>query len=395
MLPDQRRSFTSAVSASFMTAAALVGFAGAEEAPPADLPVAEPIAVEPPAAEPLDERPQRVIVLSTGRVVLGDVVERPGGYLVRERFGSTVVPFTQVLLTAADLPDAYRKLSRSIGTPTAGKHMALARWCFDQRLYDAAQTEIKRALLLEPDRREAREFLQTLQRTLDSGVHGGAVGGRSDPAFPVDPSFPGQAWKAHSRQQQLVRPESGTSLGGLAPETVEVFVLQVQPLLMNKCGNARCHGQAATNDFRLTPVRRGMSGYRVFTEKNLSSVLRQVDLDTPPSSALLSVLEGLHGDAQRPLFLGPSAEQQQTTLRQWVLQAAAEKRTRIDADDARSVAAEDADAAPVSLPRRDPFLQQILAEERPDAFDPDVFNRLAHGRAGATDRSPSQGGVDR
>jgi hypothetical protein len=30
--------------------------------------------------------------------------------------------------------------------------------------------------------------------------------------------------------------------------------------------------------------------------------------------------------------------------------------------------------------RRDPFLEEVLAEERPDRFDPAVFNRRVHGR---------------
>ncbi|MGD9855479.1 MAG: hypothetical protein AB7U20_11085 [Planctomycetaceae bacterium] len=378
----QRRSIGRSVGASIVAAVAVVALGRAEdpESPSGDPPPAERTPETGEQSEPIDARPQRVIVLSSGRIVLGDVVERPGGYLVREQFGSTVVPFTQVLLTAADLPDAYRKLSQSLTSPTAGKHVALAKWCYENRLYDAAQVEIKRALLLEPERKEAREFLQKLQRTMESGLEADvAATGHSDFDEPIDPAFPGQAWKSRARQQQLVRSENkAASLAGLAPETVEGFVQQVQPLLMNKCGNARCHGQAATNDFRLTPVRRGMSGFRVFTEKNLSSVLKQIDVKAPETSPLLSVMQGSHGDTPRPLFLGPSAEQQQATLRQWVLRAAIESGSREPAGGSTSAATVDTQSDPRPTRQRDPFLEQILAEDRPDVFDPDVFNRIVH-----------------
>ncbi len=346
---------------------------------------------------PTAARPQRVIVLKTGRVVLGDVVERPGGYLVRENFGSVVVPFGQVRLTAADLPDAYRKLSRSMTEPTAGKHLELAEWCYDNRLYGSAQDQVKRALLLEPDRKDARAFLRKLQRTLETGEHPGQVSAsRAD--VPLGPTFPGQSWKSQLRQRRASqRGEGPVSVSGLSPPTVQMFVQKVQPLLMNKCGNARCHGQAATNDFRLTPVRRGMSGFRIFTEQNLSSVLREIDNREPETSRLLTIPQGTHGGSRKQLFLGPAGEQQQALLRQWVLRAAPEQgRTKQGRREfaqhtpaeslADTVAEFGYDAKRPSAPRHDPFLKQILAEERPDAFDPEIFNRIIHANSPASPR---------
>ncbi len=337
--------------------------------------------------------------------MLGDVVERPGGYLVRENFGSVVVPFAQVRLTAADLPDAYRKLSRSMTEPTAGKHLELAAWCYDNRLYGSAQGQVKRALLLEPDRKDARKFLRNLQRTLETGEHSGqASADRAD--APLGSTFPGQSWKSQLRQRRAAgQREAPVSTSGLSPQTVQMFVQKVQPLLMNKCGNARCHGQAATSDFRLTPVRRGMSGFRIFTEQNLSSVLREMDHREPETSRLLTIPQGTHGGSRKPLFVGPSGEQQQALLREWVLRAAPEQarqeqarpergrpedgeqelvqQTRPAADSEFETGSGTGAKQP-STPRRDPFLKQILAEERPDAFDPDVFNRIIHANSPAS-----------
>lgn len=384
------RSFSVAAVGLVLLAAGVGAFSRAADV---DAPQAESDSQEDAAAA----IPQRVIVLSTGRVVLGEIVERPGGYLVREQFGSRVVPFAQVRLTATDLPAAYRKLSNSIREPTAGKHLQLAEWCYDNRLYDSAQLELKQALLLEPDRKDGRELLRKLQRTLETGVHSGAssaggsvVMGRSVGAFP------GQSWKSIAQRREVLQTEAVSTPAGLHPDTVEMFVKEVQPLLMNKCGNARCHGVAAENDFQLTPVRHGMSGFRILTEKNLSAVLQEIDSGDPQASPLLAAVNSLHAGSPRPLLFGAYAEQQLATLEKWVLRAAAEtaarNRQRPAAPEESPIvqtSAESGDAMASeireSAPENDPFLKQILDESRPDRFDPEVFNRLMH--AGATPAS--------
>ncbi|MBX3438655.1 MAG: hypothetical protein KF861_14270 [Planctomycetaceae bacterium] len=337
----------------------------------------------PSADEPVNVLPQRVIVLSTGRVILGDVVERPGGYLVREQFGSVVVPFTQVLLTATDLPDAYRKFSQSLKNPTAGTHLSLAKWCFENRLYAPAQIEVKQALLLEPDRKEARDFLKKLQRTMETGVHpSDVVPGSNAIDATQEADAAGQPWRAYSQRRKMLAPtEDSVSVSGLSPATVEMFVQQVQPLMMNKCGNARCHGQAATNEFRLTPCRQGMSGFRILTEKNLSAAVREVEAQSPETSRLLSALRNNHGGTGS-VFTGPAADKQKAVLREWVIRAAAERTTTDVASRPKPVVPAETQTASKPGPQRDPFLQEILAEERPDAFDPEVFNRLVHKSVG-------------
>jgi hypothetical protein len=342
--------------------------------------VTRAIGEDSPPGDPADAQPQRVIVLSTGSVIFGDVVERPGGYLVQEQYGSVVIPFTQVLLTAANLPDAYRKLSGRLKVPTAGQHLALAEWCYENQLLDAAQQEVKQALLLEPERRDARDFLQKLQQTMESGGIPDRVAQHAAANVWVDPSHPGQPWKSRMRpERDDERARELSSVGGLSTDTVQMFVRQIQPLLLNKCGDARCHGQAATNAFRLTPVRRGMSGFRILTEKNLSAVLREIDRAAPRKSPLLSVSAGPHAQGFEAKFTGPAGEKQLQALVEWVLSAGGELSRQ---EHVAGSSSPDGDAsltgrnAPLM---RDPFLEQILAEERPDQFDPAIFNEMMHG----------------
>jgi len=302
------------------------------------------------------ETPQKVIVLTNGRVLSGDVVDRPGGYLIENSIGQMVIPYTQVRLTAADLPEAYHKLKQSMTEPTASAHVALGQWCFDDRLFDSARDQVKAALILEPERKEARTLLKRIERmTLGDAIES------SIPAAP--PKTPDGFLQSEA-----------TSLDGLSTSVTQDFVRRIQPLLMNKCGNARCHGSAGSSKFRLAPVRLGMSGYRGLTDQNLSAVLRYVDAQRPRASSLLSVPQGTHGGG-RPIWNGPRAEEQMAELRAWVTRVAFEKAPEDSVQESTVARAEE-----TSPRRRDQFLEEVLAEERPDQFDPAIFNRRVHGR---------------
>ncbi|MCA9076413.1 MAG: hypothetical protein KDA93_15400 [Planctomycetaceae bacterium] len=333
------------------------------------------------------ERPQKVIVLETGRVILGDIVDRPGGYLVKERFGSAVIPYGKVRVTAADLPDAYRKLKLMATNPTAGTHLALAKWCRDNRLYGSAKFEIKQALLLEPERKDARQFLRELEQELEHGSPAGqgTVGVERGPIErATEAEFPGQPWKARLHAtKEVFEPQQPESTAGLTPELVQSFVREVQPILLNKCGNAQCHGQASTNEFRLANTHRGMSGFRIFTERNISSVLLEIDPQEPSNSPILiEAFQPNHGETPKPIFSGRSADLHRAALKKWVEGAAAEElRKALVKGEAPQKTSPEQEDQPIG-PLQDSFLEGILAEDHPDQFSPDEFNRLVHQASG-------------
>lgn len=307
--------------------------------------------------------PQRIIVLRNGRVISGDLEDRPGGYLVNNSVGSVVIPFTHVRLTAQDLPEAYRKLKESITEPTASAHVSLGQWCYDNRLYTSAREQVKAALLLEPERKEARTLLKQIERV--------TAGDAFDATLPAPPR--------KMRDGFMTSPTQ--SLSGLPPSVTQEFVRKIQPLLMNKCGNARCHGAAGSSDFRLTRVWHGMSGYRTLTGQNLAAVLRMIDPQQPRTSPLLVIPHGEHG-RKGPVWSGPRADEQLAELRAWVIRVANERSPISTVSGAVAAAAGGAASASGTnaTGKRDPFLGEILAAERPDQFDPAIFNRLVHGR---------------
>jgi hypothetical protein len=190
------------------------------------------------------------------------------------------------------------------------------------------------------------------------------------------------------------------------------FTSKIQPLLLNKCGNATCHGGASNNGFRLISARIGGNGSRQTTERNLAESLKQLDLQDVAASPLLSVSTGGHG-GKGTIFAGPAGAEQLKLIKTWAKTVAEEKREDamalanrptlkgktaskgfasrpIMADDetvetARFVkgeteelplTAEEDASRPQELPVEKNSVRALIEQKPRDPFDPDTFNRL-------------------
>lgn len=337
-----------------------------------------------------DSRENRMLMLISGRIVEGKISQSAGGYLVEKPKGSMLIPFEHVKLEAANRREAYHKLRKTLPERTATNHTALARWCVSQQLLDEARIELRDALELEPNRAQTRSML----RRLDALVN-------SDQQVRV-PTSSTHRLVADGFERREVK-----SLAGLSRESAQQFVLRIQPILMNKCGNASCHAAGVSNTFRLTRIRSGRAGNRVFAERNLATTLRFVDFDQPDRSQLLQIPKGNHGRGNRTVFYGSRGPDQLAALRDWVHQVAKERAEARDREPAKAsldavgtakkrqpngktpaeIRKRDqlpktatANAVPKPDGGEDDILETILREERQDAFDPDAFNRAVHGK---------------
>ena len=241
-----------------------------------------------------------VLVLHSGRVVSGIINQAATGYVIKKPQGQLVVPFDKVLFEAADLHDAYRKLRLTIPAPTAKHHISLARWCMSRELLKEARKELFDALVLEPSNESARRMLASVQESIRPGS-------TQTEALP----------SAVKRTDEGFQAPDARSLSGLDPKAAQQFVRTVQPILMNKCSNASCHGADVKNDFRLIRIRRGRGSHRVYVERNLATTLKFVDLKQPDKSPLLTKPQSSHGRTGRAIFFGSYAESQITALRDW------------------------------------------------------------------------------
>jgi hypothetical protein len=320
----------------------------------------------------------KVLVLFDGRVIGGTIEEGPSGYRLTRRDGfSETIPAAFVRVAADSLEAAYQTMRDSIRAPLPNEHVELAEWCIKQGLYVEAEEQLGEALRLDPNRRDARDLLRTVDSlTRRKPIHAAA----EDPRSRTDDGF------------EAAAPRTATDL---SREAMATFVRRTQPLLLNKCGNASCHGSKTTTEFQLTAARGG-TGPRATTLANLDMILSRINAGSVASSPLL---ESLSSDAHQRVFSGAAGKAQRTQLEAWLKQAAGvsdaggEKATPSfpDVMAAMNVVVEEPPiAGGLKKAARPPQLKPVeesdvvkavLESERPDPFDPDAFNRAVHGAA--------------
>jgi hypothetical protein len=254
-----------------------------------------------------------LLVLQNGRVVDGRISQCSAGYMVELQNGNMVVPKDLVQFEAADLSEAHAKLKQRVFEKTPETQLNLARWCLANHMLGEAKDEVRAAIELQPDNNEAitmLERIEVLQR---------------QNALPT-----GEVQSKPEQTPDGFKPSGPVSLAGLTPETVREFSSRIQPILLNKCGNASCHGSVSSNKFPLAHPRGGNGNRRRVIEDNFASVLGQIDIDKPKESPLLVVPEGRHGRNGRVIFAGAHDEALHETLKAWVTQVVAEKTGKSD-----------------------------------------------------------------
>jgi hypothetical protein len=344
---------------------------------------------EEPAAAP---RSEQVLVMHNGQVLKGWISRSPNGYVVEHSAGRLVVPFDDAWIVGKDLRDAYRQMAESFPKPTAATHYQLALWGWSHQLKQEARTQLVLAIDRDAEHEAARDMLKRVDEQLAAERRRAA--GRKTPA--------------QVRMVGGIELPEIESLAGLSRETAAQFTTRIQPLLINKCGNATCHGASSNAEFRLEAIRGTGAGARLRTERNLAAMLNHLDTAEPLQSEILTVPAGNHAGLSRAIFFGPTGERQLLTLKNWIRSAAkeishdsqlAEQRpTLVDAQpnfpkvDASEE--EPGDESDSDDPVRMASARRIVPEKKPveeddaeDAFDPEVFNRRYHGTPGNSPKS--------
>lgn len=341
-----------------------------------------------------------LLLMKSGRMVSGEISESAGGYLVKNPTGSMVVPFESVLFEAKDLHEIYLKQRASMKYPTANSHLDLARWCITNELYEEAKSELRDAIRLEPKRSEPQLMLRRLM----------GVSAENQPTVQ-------EKIQETLIRKQLENSDEATSLTGISREQSALFVRKIQPIMLNKCGNANCHGNAAKSEFRLTQVTRRYGNHRIYAEKNLAEVLKWIDLEDPLRSQLLTKSEQEHPQQGIVVYTGYAGRKQQQVIQEWVAAVVADrlKQDQLRADrltkraqrrtgqarenllkqaagimETNEVQQADMEAEPdrlkgdISLisgfePKKlsDQEINELVKEKPADPFDPEQFNNAA------------------
>lgn len=246
---------------------------------------------------------ERVLLLLNGKVLKGVVRQNMVGYVINVPGGQMVLPFDQVRINAENLEDAYHQQRAALPERPVSAHIELARWCANNGLPDQACKELREVLRIEPESTTAKTMLQRITDQLLATKELPSVAARN------------------GEFSMLGNPKLGVSaetLGGLPREAALDFVARVQPLLVNRCATAGCHGSGSGNSFELVRTKIGKAPPKPHSEKNLAAVLDYIDLEQPHNSPLLMKLRGESKAPGVRQSHGGMSREQMLTLRNWI-----------------------------------------------------------------------------
>ena len=251
---------------------------------------------------------QQVLILRNGQTIEGRITQKEGVYVIDLSDGQIRVKAADVDLVCSGLEDGYRRKRAAIVSGDAHDHLELAQWCLRHGLLGSAAAELADAKTAEPN----NPMIGALEHRLKMALE-------PPSATIASKSAPGPS---NDELDRMIR--------GLPRGAIESFTQSVQPVLMNHCATAGCHGPQSDKGLRLFRIPTGKSASRRITQWNLYSAILFVDRENPTASRLLTVPSGPHGTAKVAIFNEHQAAQYKR-LADWANQLAQQSSPEVPA----------------------------------------------------------------
>jgi hypothetical protein len=280
-------------------------------------------------AEELRLAPQEgVLLLRNGEALQGKITLAGDRYYVMLPAGEIFPKVSEVEMFCRDLNEGYLRKRAAVRRDRVEDRLDLAEWCIRHRLLDQAAVELRDAVATD----RTHPMIPLLERRLQLAKNP-----------PPAPEASRSVVVSHDELDRLVR--------GLPPGSVETFTNTIQPLLINHCSTAGCHGPQSDTGWQLLRVPLGKSTNRRVTQRNIASTLALVNRESPSASLLLTAPLRQHGTTRGPIFSNREIAQYKLLV-DWVHHVASGKKP----------------AAPPSVqPESPPLLQTMQPAEPPPA----------------------------
>lgn len=254
---------------------------------------------------------EQLVLLANGNVLRGVAIPQ-GELLILERDDGSHMRLhrDQVLHIDESMEALYEYRSKFRTFRNSASHIEDAKWCLRHGLMEKAKTELEGLIQLDPSHPE-RIRLERQIAAMNAPRTKAEVRELSRPQPQEPPSEPA-----------IVLPD------GISSAAIAAFATRVQPMLINRCGNAGCHRTGSDSPWQLSHLGVNVRVSATMTQKNIHATLPHINLDDPLSSSLLRFATTPHGH-QRTSASGarngydPSghiARSAELTLRQWLSQ---------------------------------------------------------------------------
>ncbi len=300
-----------------------------------------------------------LLVLRNGNLLSGKILRQQDRYRVATATSELFVRADKVEMFCRSIDEVYQRRRLQRTGLTADSHIELARWCMRNGLLEYAARELLDARTIDPDHRRLLMVQRQLQLALEN-----------------QQSTPQQTTQSDEPPAKIEQQD----LEDVPLWARKLFVRQIQPLLVDCCATSGCHQVGSTELLQINRLAVEGPGHPGTTLRNLSAIMKQVNLSEPEESPLLVHAKLAHGkQGTRP----PRAlERHQYQMLQTWIQQMAVARSNAPVNEVRL--AEYQEASPDDAL---PLIRQALQEEAQaqnedaassDPFDPARFNQQHH-----------------
>jgi hypothetical protein len=313
-----------------------------------------------------------VAVLKNGEVFTGQI-SKDGDFFVVVDGGSEIrLHQRDVEMICQSLDDVYKSRLAKIQRGDVDAHLNLADWCLRHELPGYAAHEITAAMQIDPENRKAKMLDSRLQAAMVPKLEP-ATAAKEAPS---------------ARTLPVTTEELDRMVKCLPTGTVENFTGIVQPMLVNSCATAGCHGPNSTSKFTLIRTGFGKTPPVRITQRNLHGTIQWIDNDNPADSRLLLAAREPHGNNAAPAASLDAAKYQELLV--WVNQIAQGSKNPIPMDlptgntrHVKPLTAQNSNAVPYSPPGSIGSAVQAVAPVNPRAMFSPPARRVAATRASA------------
>ncbi|MDA0659905.1 MAG: hypothetical protein O2931_05065 [Planctomycetota bacterium] len=202
-----------------------------------------------------------VLSLKNGHVIHGTFSLMGETYEVTSTDGQKVtVPRTDVSFVGANTRNVYEHKLHEIDMTNVSHHVELARWCLRTGLLEQARQHASLAATLAPNDQRINVLRHGIATTT------AAVWQPEGDSDPYELKFASATLK-----------EPMSQIRNLSQKSRQVFLRQVQPLLISRCSG--CHSVTSTHEFVLRRTTSKGAPASNLTVANLNAVLRETATD--------------------------------------------------------------------------------------------------------------------
>lgn len=243
------------------------------------------------------------LLLRNGEIFQGQISTSGGEFRIVLAYGELRFRAADVECVAPSLREIYLRKQTAVIAGDAQERLRLAQWCIRQGLFEEAAAEIAAARAIDPRNPAVDLMAHRMELARQPGVTAKAQA-------PTQHAMPGGA--ALADLDRLAR--------GLPSGTIESFTERVQPVMMNNCASAACHGPQSPSKLQLLRVPGGRPASRRLTQRNIQNLLPWINREQPGGSDLLKYASTAHASGKAPPLAPESAQYRR--LMEWVYQVA-------------------------------------------------------------------------